>query len=86
MHDWWTAELDWLRAPKRHRRRAGPRRDADDAQLRIVDPALPTWSRRARYPRTGDGRPDHAAARHRMLRRHGVEPVEPEVDDVVAVA
>lgn len=76
MYDWWTAELDWLRAPKRHRRRTGLRRrhDADDDQVRIVDPALPTWSRRARYPRTAAGRPDHSTARHRMLDRYGVEP------------
>lgn len=82
MHDWWTAELDWLRAPKRHRRRAGPRgrQDTDDDQVRIIDPALPAWSRRARYPRTIGGRPDHAAARRRMLNRHGVEPTPSKAD------
>lgn len=82
MYDWWTAELDWLRAPKRHRRRAGPRarQDADDEQVRIIDPALPSWSRRARYPRTIGGRPDHAAARRRMLGRQDVEPTPSRAD------
>lgn len=66
---WWQRELEWLRSPKKGIR-TGPRVHHDQDELVIT--TLPAQPRR-QYPRTPDGRPDHAVALHRTtLRRNAL--------------
>ncbi|MGO4417211.1 hypothetical protein AB4Z54_00140 [Streptomyces sp. MCAF7] len=65
LYHWWKREEEWMRAPK-----AGIRTGVQvhDEQAALVLTTLPHQPRR-RYPRTADGRGDHAAARARIERR-----------------
>ncbi|WP_431776315.1 hypothetical protein [Streptomyces cucumeris] len=65
LYRWWRQEEEWMRAPK-----AGIRTGAQvhDEQADLVLTTLPRQPRR-RYPRTAEGRGDHAAARARIERR-----------------
>lgn len=65
LYRWWRQEEEWMRAPK-----AGVRTGVQvhDEQTVLVLTTLPRLPRR-RYPRTADGRGDHATARARIERR-----------------
>ncbi|MFI1734949.1 hypothetical protein ACH40E_38200 [Streptomyces acidicola] len=65
LYRWWRQEEEWMRAPK-----AGIRTGVQthQEQTALVLTTLARQPRR-RYPRTADGRGDHAAARARIERR-----------------
>ncbi|MFE5730230.1 hypothetical protein ACFQ7A_04860 [Streptomyces sp. NPDC056528] len=65
LYRWWQQEEGWMRAPKAGIR-TGVQTHQEQAAL-----VLTTLARqpRRRYPRTADGRGDHAAARARIERR-----------------
>ncbi|MFJ2406677.1 hypothetical protein ACIOUE_35860 [Streptomyces xanthochromogenes] len=65
LYRWWQQEEEWMRAPK-----AGIRTGVQthQEQTALVITTLARQPRR-RYPRTADGRGDHAAARARVERR-----------------
>uniref|UniRef100_A0AAU1M534 Uncharacterized protein n=1 Tax=Streptomyces sp. NBC_00148 TaxID=2903626 RepID=A0AAU1M534_9ACTN len=65
LYRWWRQEEEWMRAPK-----AGVRTGVQthQEQTALVLTTLARQPRR-RYPRTADGRGDHAAARARIERR-----------------
>lgn len=65
LYRWWRQEEEWMRAPK-----AGVRTGVQthEEQTALVLTTL-TRAPRRRYPRTADGRGDHAAARARIERR-----------------
>lgn len=65
LYRWWQQEEEWMRAPKAGIR-TGVQTHQDQTAL-----VLTTLARqpRRRYPRTADGRGDHAAARARIERR-----------------
>lgn len=65
LYRWWRQEEEWMRAPKAGVR-TGVQTHQDQTAL-----VLTTLARqpRRRYPRTADGRGDHAAARARIERR-----------------
>ncbi|WP_274036702.1 hypothetical protein [Streptomyces sp. MMBL 11-1] len=65
LYRWWQQEEEWMRAPKAGIR-TGVQTHPEQAAL-----VLTTLARqpRRRYPRTADGRGDHAAARARIERR-----------------
>ncbi|MCQ8194630.1 zinc finger domain-containing protein [Streptomyces rugosispiralis] len=65
LYRWWCQEEEWMRAPKAGIR-TGVQTHPEQAAL-----VLTTLARqpRRRYPRTADGRGDHAAARARIERR-----------------
>nr|WP_240677585.1 hypothetical protein [Actinacidiphila soli] len=65
LYRWWQQEEAWMYAPKAGIR-TGPQTHQDQAVLTLT--TLPRQPRR-RYPRRGDGRADHQAARARILRR-----------------
>ncbi|MFF0430367.1 hypothetical protein ACFYUJ_39145 [Streptomyces sp. NPDC004520] len=65
LHRWWRQEEQWMHAPKKGLR-TGVQTHQEQAVL-----ILSTLARqpRRRYPRTADGRADHATARARVERR-----------------
>ena len=65
LYRWWRQEEEWMRAPKKGIR-TGVQTHQEQAALVLT--TLPKQPRR-RYPRTADGRGDHAAARARIERR-----------------
>ncbi len=65
LYRWWKREEEWMHAPKKGTRTGVQTHKDQTAQV------LTTLARhpRRRYPRTADGRGDHAAARARIERR-----------------
>ncbi|MEV7840550.1 hypothetical protein AB0O77_25495 [Streptomyces albidoflavus] len=65
LYRWWQQEEQWMRAPKAGIR-TGVQTHPEQVALVLTTLARPP---RRRYPRTADGRGDHAAARDRVERR-----------------
>ncbi|MGD6757272.1 hypothetical protein [Streptomyces sp. BH105] len=65
LYRWWRQEEEWMRAPKKGLRTGVQTHQDQSALVLTTLPALP----RRRYPRTSDGRGDHAAAKAHIQQR-----------------